>query len=199
LSSAEQQNINTWWRAAASVAERISECAGTAVGRGPARSELSRFRQASWLSQPPFHEPVWFERRLAQWGIDRDLLGYLLSDESLVPRPGNNGLPHWAARFDGLYGADHVAGGGADTVATDTGPGTTQRLLNIVRPLTREALGRVGDALRATARAEPGALRINVDGVLASLSEALDSMLLPAIARGGRALHGFRRAVGQSR
>ena len=171
-----------WWAAASSIGERASGHAGLVVGvRAP--SDLTQFRLDSWCSQPPFHEASWFDRRLAQWGIDRDRLEYLISEEALAPRVGENSPPpSWAIRIQKLYGADHARGSVANAAASEAAPGSIQRLMTLVRPLTREALDRVVEALRSC-RADPAFPRIDIDGIVASLSQSLNAVVMPAIAR----------------
>ena len=170
-----------WWAAAASIVERASVHPGGAAGVATP-SDLTQFRLDSWCAQPPFHDTSWFERRLAQWGIDRSRLEYLISEEALRPSSiDNSAPPSWAARIDRLYEADRTGGGGI-SVATETASGTTQRLLTLVRPLTSEALHRVTEAL-LRCRADRALPHIDIDGVVTSLSRSLNSVVMPAIAR----------------
>ena len=54
--------------------------------------------------------------------------------------------------------------------------------MTLVRPLTSKALDRVAEALHSY-RADPAFPRIDIDGIVASLSQSLNSVVMPAIAR----------------
>ncbi len=173
---------HAWWVAAASIPERASATAGTSGGVAVS-SDLSRFRLESWRSQPPFHEEEWFERRLSQWGIDRARFEYLITEEPPALRAAlDQAPPPWAERIQRLYGANHVESRVANIDTSDAEARTTRRLIALVRPLTRDALDRVTAALQSF-RSEPEDPGIDADGVVASLSQALDALVMPAIVR----------------
>lgn len=170
-----------WWVAAASISERASDTAARKDG-DTVSSDQSRFRLEGWRSQPPFHEQEWFERRLSQWGIDRDRFEYLITDEALASRAAHDQVPPpWADRINRLYVGEHVQSRVADADSVDADAGTRE-LIALVRPLTRDAIGRVTAALQAfrSEAEEPG---IDVDRVTAALSHALDALVMPAIGR----------------
>lgn len=173
---------HAWWVAATSISERASCAAGTNA-TAHVSSPMSRFRMDRWRSQPPFHEDHWFERRLSQWSIDRDRFEYLITEEVLAwVATHDQTPPSWADTINRLYFAEYVPNHAPNTDTSEAVTKTTRRLIALVRPLTRDALSRVTSAIQ-TVRSESDGLGIDIDGVVASLSQALDAIVMPAIVR----------------
>lgn len=169
------------WSAATTLAERARRFAEDRSAAADATSELTRFRLERWRAQSPFNESSWFERRLAQIGIDESAFESLLGD-NLVQDNANGRLPTWARKIHELYSAKASGGERARTTSDRAHRTGSEGFLALAGPLATDALAQVEAAIR-TAVARSPSLGADVAGVQACLGGMLDARLLPIIGR----------------
>ena len=163
------------------MAERARRFAEDRSAAADATSELTRFRLERWRAQSPFNESSWFERRLAQIGIDESAFESLLGD-NLVQDNANGRLPTWARKIHELLQREGLR--------WRTGPhhlrqSTQNRIRGLPSPRrpTGDRRTRPGRGRDPDRRGALTLLGADVAGVQACLGGMLDARLLPIIGR----------------
>ena len=165
------------WYRALTLAERAALGEDAAAFAAGAEDELTRHRLKEWRDLTMFQSGTWWERRLADLGLDDESFARLLAmpPHQLAAEP-----PAWISELDDARAPDPAA---IEPLHVPPEVGTAAGFLEIVRPWLDRARQRLESDLASLLRKAEGPLPFTVESALRLASEALPYRILPILAR----------------
>lgn len=165
------------WYRALTLAERAALAGGASAFVAGAEDELTRHRLKEWREATAFQSGPWWERRLADLGLDDESFARLLAapPHQLAAEP-----PAWISDLDDARTPDPAA---VEPLPIPSEVATAAGFLEIVRPWIDRARQHLQADLASLLREAEGPLPFTVESALRLASETLPYRILPILAR----------------